>query len=187
MFFSFQLNFCFLLNIIRVLVVKLRQSHTSDVEQVRKAVRAAVVLVPLLGITNLLNMVEAPLDKSPWEFGLWSYSTHFLTSFQGFFIAMLYCFLNGEVSIRIKFNFFKTFETRLSIPNYSFYYFQVRAALLKSLSVYMSLRGYPDWIPRRQSMFSAAYATAPVTEAPCKDEKNRWSTKVFLIIYLIEQ
>lgn len=97
-FFFFQLNFIFLLNIIRVLVVKLQQSHTSDVEQVRKAVRAAFVLLPLLGITNLLNMVQAPLDKSPWEFAIWSYPTHFLTSFQGFFIAMIYCFLNGEVS-----------------------------------------------------------------------------------------
>lgn len=97
-YFSFQLNFVFLLNIIRVLVVKLRQSHTSDVEQVRKAVRAAFVLLPLLGITNLLNMSQAPLDGTPLEFAVWSYVTHFLTSFQGFFIAMIYCFLNGEVS-----------------------------------------------------------------------------------------
>lgn len=96
---SLQLNFIFLLNIIRVLVVKLRQSHTSDVEQVRKAVRAAFVLLPLLGITNLLNMTQAPLDRSPFEFAVWSYTTHFLTSFQGFFIAMIYCFLNGEVSL----------------------------------------------------------------------------------------
>lgn len=66
-------------------------------QQVRKAVRAAVVLLPLLGITNLLLMTEAPLDRSALEFALWSYITHFFTSFQGFFIAMLYCFLNGEV------------------------------------------------------------------------------------------
>lgn len=85
-----------------MLIVKLRQSHTSDVEQVRKAVRAAVVLVPLLGITNLLNMTEAPLDRTALEFALWSYVTHFLTSFQGFFIALLYCFLNGEVRQRLK-------------------------------------------------------------------------------------
>jgi hypothetical protein len=87
------------MNIIRILVVKLRQSHTSDLEQLRKSVRAAIVLLPLLGITNLLNMTEAPLDKTAFEFALWSYTTHFLTSFQGFFIAMIYCFLNGEVSI----------------------------------------------------------------------------------------
>jgi hypothetical protein len=63
----------------------------------RKAVRAALVLLPLLGITNLVNMTEAPLDRAVWAFALWSYSTYFLTSFQGFFIAFLYCFLNGEV------------------------------------------------------------------------------------------
>lgn len=97
--FCLQLNFIFLLNIIRVLIVKLRQSHTSDVEQVRKAVRAAVVLVPLLGITNILNMTQAPLDKTALEFAIWSYVTHFLSSFQGFFIALLYCFLNGEVCV----------------------------------------------------------------------------------------
>lgn len=92
------LNFIFLLNIIRVLVVKLRQSHTSDIEQVRKAVRAAIVLIPLLGITNILNMTEAPLHRTALEFALWSYITHFLASFQGLFIATIYCFLNNEVS-----------------------------------------------------------------------------------------
>lgn len=92
-----QLNLIFLLNIIRVLVVKLRQSHTSDIEQVRKAVRAAIVLLPLLGITNALNMINV-VDRTPLEFAIWSYTTHFLTSFQGFLISLLYCFLNGEVS-----------------------------------------------------------------------------------------
>lgn len=58
--------------------------------------KAAIVLLPLLGITNILVMVKAPLD-SLVEFALWSYSSHFLTSFQGFFVALLYCFLNGEV------------------------------------------------------------------------------------------
>ncbi|XP_049279756.1 PDF receptor [Anopheles funestus] len=139
------LNFIFLLNIIRVLIVKLRQSHTSDVEQVRKAVRAAVVLVPLLGITNILNMTQAPLDKTALEFAIWSYVTHFLTSFQGFFIALLYCFLNGEV----------------------------RTALMKSISVYLSLRGHHDWAVRRQSLFSAGYPTVPVNEAPHATDTNR--------------
>lgn len=125
------LNFLFLLNIIRVLVVKLRQSHTSEIEQVRKAVRAAVVLLPLLGITNLVNMAEAPLDRAVWEFALWSYSTHFLTSFQGLFIAFLYCFLNGEV----------------------------RLAVAKSVSTYLSLRPQ-HFTPRRNS----AYVSGVYTE-----------------------
>lgn len=96
-----SLNFLFLLNIIRVLVVKLRQSHTTELEQLRKGVRAAIVLVPLLGITNVINMTEAPIEDSVWKFLLWSYTTHFLTSFQGFFVAVLYCFFNGEVRVAV--------------------------------------------------------------------------------------
>ncbi|XP_011307308.1 PDF receptor isoform X1 [Fopius arisanus] len=119
------LNFLFLMNIVRVLVVKLRQSHTSETEQVRKAVRAAVVLLPLLGITNLISMAGVPLEQTMW-FALWSYTTHFLTSFQGVFIAILYCFLNGEV----------------------------RLALNKTMSLYVSLRA-AERHSRRQSTFSA--------------------------------
>lgn len=97
------LNFLFLLNIIRVLIVKLRQSRTSEIEQVRKAVRAAFFLIPLLGLTNILSMTEAPLQRTALEFALWSYSTHFLVSFQGLFVATIYCFLNNEVSSLTRF------------------------------------------------------------------------------------
>lgn len=154
----FQTNFVFLLNIIRVLVVKLRQRHTSDIEQVRKAVRAAFVLLPLLGITNLLNMAEAPLDGSPQLFASWSFITHFLTSFQGFFVAMIYCFLNGEVWNYIS-NLNHTFPKLFRILLSSHLTNQVRVAIMKSISVYMSLRGHHDWAMRRTSFFSGNYPT----------------------------
>lgn len=41
---------------------------------------------------------------------------------------------------------------------------KVRAAILKSISVYMSLRGHHDWAMRRPSMFSGNYPTAADTE-----------------------
>ncbi|XP_060809638.1 PDF receptor isoform X2 [Amyelois transitella] len=90
------INLVFLLNIMKVLIIKLRRIVSNDIVKVRKAVRAALVLLPLLGITNVLNMIEPPLN-SVWLFALWSYTTHFLRSFQGFFIALIYCFMNGEV------------------------------------------------------------------------------------------
>ncbi|KAM7349820.1 pigment-dispersing factor receptor isoform 2-T7 [Cochliomyia hominivorax] len=136
------INFGFLLNIIRVLVMKLRESQASDIEQTRKAVRAAIVLLPLLGTINVLYLI--PALETPWKFALWSYVTHFLTTFQGFFIALLYCFLNGEV----------------------------RTVLLKSLAVFMSVRGHPEWVPKRASMYSAAYNTAPDTENHPADNKR---------------
>ncbi|KAF7993218.1 hypothetical protein HCN44_006278 [Aphidius gifuensis] len=110
------LNFLFLLNIVRVLVVKLRQSHSSEIEQAGKAVRAAVVLLPLLGITNLVSMTSAPLDKTFW-FGMWSYTTHFMTSFQGLFISTLYCFLNGEVRLAVKKSISVYLSLRTAEPN----------------------------------------------------------------------
>lgn len=77
-----------------------------------------MVLLPLLGITNALVMIKAPLDRSVVEFALWSYSSHFLTSFQGFFVALLYCFLNGEVSrssnLLVSFFLFPSFLFALS-------------------------------------------------------------------------
>lgn len=64
----------------------------------RKAVKAAIVLLPLLGLNNFLAMVQPPLDGIV-KFGLVTYTSTFLISFQGFFISLLYCFLNGEVSL----------------------------------------------------------------------------------------
>ncbi|XP_071551532.1 PDF receptor-like isoform X2 [Panulirus ornatus] len=90
-------NFLFLLNILRVLITKLQASVSSEAQQAKKAVRAAIVLLPLLGITNSLQMVHSPLEGNIVEFAAWSFVTTFLTAFQGFFVALLYCFLNNEV------------------------------------------------------------------------------------------
>lgn len=170
-------NFVFLLNIIRVLIVKLRRTNTSEIDQARKAVRAAIFLIPLLGITNILNMTEAPLERTPFEFAMWSYTTHFLTSFQGFFIATLYCFLNNEVSrleILVLFKFVSFFSF---YPDFLLYLLQnifkmsflfapppkVQTEIIKNIGVYMSNRGNLDWFPRRNQ--SAAYAFTADTEA----------------------
>ena len=63
----------------------------------RKAVRAALFLLPLLGITHSLEMFEPPLDRSVAVFGCYTIVLAVLDSFQGFYISLLYCFLNQEV------------------------------------------------------------------------------------------
>ena len=78
----------------------------------RKAVKAAIILLPLLGITNFVVMTDPPTHDVT-TFGFWSYTTFFLVSFQGFFISLLYCFLNGEVCIHILFyNFVPKLQTK---------------------------------------------------------------------------
>ncbi|XP_070211593.1 PDF receptor-like [Littorina saxatilis] len=88
-------NLGFLLNIIRVLVVKLRETHTNEAKRVRKAVKAAIILLPLLGLTNFVMMLE-PGGDDMVLFGVWVFSAHFLADFEGFFISLIYCFFNGE-------------------------------------------------------------------------------------------
>ncbi|KAH3715019.1 hypothetical protein DPMN_057722 [Dreissena polymorpha] len=91
-------NLGFLLNIIRVLVLKLQDSHTNEAQfiKVRKTINA-LFLLHLLGITNFLVMI--PPAQDPVKFAIWAYTSYFLVSSQGFIISLLYCFLNGEVSV----------------------------------------------------------------------------------------
>jgi hypothetical protein len=51
-------------------------------------------------------MVPAPLGRSAVEFALWSFPAAILTSFQGFMVALIYCFCNHEVK-RTLLNFWR--------------------------------------------------------------------------------
>ncbi|KAF2353044.1 GPCR family 2 secretin-like [Trinorchestia longiramus] len=95
---------------------KLTQS--PPLSHLRKAVRAAIVLLPLLGITNSLQMVTSLLDHRAWTFAAWSYLTTILTSFQGFFVALIYCFLNQEVRVTLR-KFFKNYSHSRSLAKSS--------------------------------------------------------------------
>lgn len=92
-------NLMFLLNIMQILVRKLctHQHNSRERDKIRRSARAALVLLPLLGITNLFNMIPSPVHRAPWEFALWSYTTTFMRSFQGLFVTCIYCFFNYEV------------------------------------------------------------------------------------------
>nr|XP_045599636.1 PDF receptor-like [Procambarus clarkii] len=91
---ALMINLLFLVNIIRILVTKLRASDAVETTQVRKAIKATAVLFPLLGITNLLFAVNP--GKGDLE-GAYMLTNALLQSSQGVFVSVLYCFLNGEV------------------------------------------------------------------------------------------
>ncbi|XP_011716778.1 corticotropin-releasing factor receptor 1 isoform X3 [Macaca nemestrina] len=88
------INFIFLFNIVRILMTKLRASTTSETIQYRKAVKATLVLLPLLGITYMLFFVNPGEDEVSRV--VFIYFNSFLESFQGFFVSVFYCFLNSE-------------------------------------------------------------------------------------------
>ncbi|XP_050693287.1 corticotropin-releasing factor receptor 1-like isoform X2 [Eriocheir sinensis] len=103
-------NLLFLVNIVRILVTKLRASDA----QVRTAVKATLVLFPLLGTTNLLFAVN-PADSGGLE-GAYMLANALLQSSQGVFVSVLYCFLNGEVQEAVR-QRWRQYRTRwLGVP-----------------------------------------------------------------------
>ncbi|VFV26918.1 low quality protein: [Lynx pardinus] len=94
------INFVFLFNIVRILMTKLRASTTSETIQYRKAVKATLVLLPLLGITYMLFFVNPGEDDLSQI--VFVYFNSFLQSFQGFFVSVFYCFFNGEVRSAVR-------------------------------------------------------------------------------------
>ncbi|KAK8758748.1 hypothetical protein V5799_003620 [Amblyomma americanum] len=92
-------NFVFLCNITRVLVTKLRSAHTTEPSQFRKAVRAVLVLFPLFGMHFLMTVYRSPANCGAWE--VYQYISKASDGLQGFFVAVIFCYLNGEVQGQI--------------------------------------------------------------------------------------
>uniref|UniRef100_A0A3B1JCX9 G-protein coupled receptors family 2 profile 2 domain-containing protein n=1 Tax=Astyanax mexicanus TaxID=7994 RepID=A0A3B1JCX9_ASTMX len=92
-------NLFFLLNIVRVLITKLRVTHQTESSVYMKAVRATLILVPLMGAHFILVPLqpEGRLSKAVYEFFM-----NIFTHFQGLLVAIIFCFSNGESAIRRK-------------------------------------------------------------------------------------
>ncbi|XP_038138088.1 calcitonin gene-related peptide type 1 receptor [Cyprinodon tularosa] len=87
-------NFFFLLNIIRVIITKLRVTHQAESSLYMRAVRATLILIPLLGIQYVL-LGYKPLD--PWIIEIYLYIMNIAMHYQGLLVSTIFCFFNGEV------------------------------------------------------------------------------------------
>ncbi|XP_067438833.1 calcitonin gene-related peptide type 1 receptor-like [Thunnus thynnus] len=87
-------NLFFLLNIVRVLITKLRVTHQAESSLYMRAVRATLILIPLLGIQFVL-LPYKPEDH--WVFEIYLYVMEILMHYQGLLVSTIFCFFNGEV------------------------------------------------------------------------------------------
>lgn len=74
-----QVNLFFLLNIVRVLITKLKVTHQAESSLYMKAVRATLILVPLLGIQFIL-LPYKPEGRVSSE--IYDYIMHILMHYQ---------------------------------------------------------------------------------------------------------
>uniref|UniRef100_A0A3Q4AB14 Calcitonin receptor-like receptor n=1 Tax=Mola mola TaxID=94237 RepID=A0A3Q4AB14_MOLML len=87
-------NLFFLLNIVRVLITKLRVTHQAESSLYMRAVRATLILIPLLGIQFVL-LPYKPQDH--WVLEVYLYVMEILMHYQGLLVSTIFCFFNGEV------------------------------------------------------------------------------------------
>lgn len=81
------MNLFFLLNIVRVLITKLKVTHQAESNLYMKAVRATLILVPLLGIQFVL-LPWRPEGHIAEE--IYDYVMHILMNYQVQLQKMLY-------------------------------------------------------------------------------------------------
>ncbi|CAL8145898.1 unnamed protein product [Orchesella dallaii] len=92
-------NCIFLINIMRILLTKARQGNLlSETSQFRRAIKATLILFPLLGVNNLLFVYNPGGEFNKYFVILNS----LCGSTQGIFVAILYCFVSRDVREAIR-------------------------------------------------------------------------------------
>ncbi|XP_052246860.1 secretin receptor-like isoform X2 [Dreissena polymorpha] len=100
---SVVLNFISFISIIRVLYTKLASNLCPDSKKhrYRKLARSTLFLVPTFGVYFILFAIPITGLSETLDF-VHLFIEMFFNSFQGFFIALMLCFVNAEVRVQIK-------------------------------------------------------------------------------------
>ncbi|NWS48331.1 VIPR1 protein, partial [Probosciger aterrimus] len=102
---AISVNFLIFLNVTRMLAQKIRSPGISKSykQQYMRLTKSTLLLIPLFGV----HYVVFALFPEHIGVGARLYFELVLGSYQGFLVALLYCFLNGEVQAEIKRNWGK--------------------------------------------------------------------------------
>ncbi|XP_025968996.1 glucagon-like peptide 2 receptor [Dromaius novaehollandiae] len=102
MLFSIAVNFGIFLKILKLLISKLKAQQMSFHDYKYRLARSTLVLIPLLGIHEFVFtfITDEQVEGLSRHIRLFIQLT--MSSFHGFFVAILYCFANGEVKAELQ-------------------------------------------------------------------------------------
>ncbi|CAM5097420.1 unnamed protein product, partial [Natator depressus] len=96
MLFSIAVNFCIFLKILKLLISKLKAQQMSFHDYKYRLARSTLVLIPLLGIHEFVFTFITDEQVEGLSRHVRLFIQLPMSSFQGFLVAILYCFVNGE-------------------------------------------------------------------------------------------
>ncbi|XP_040200927.1 parathyroid hormone/parathyroid hormone-related peptide receptor-like isoform X1 [Rana temporaria] len=165
-------NFFFFLNIVRVLASKLWETTTGKLDprqQYGKLLKSTLVLMPLFGVHYVVFMAIPYTEVTGL---LWQIQMHyemFFNSSQGFFVAIIYCFCNGEVQAEVrKFWFRRNLshdlkqKSRMTSTGGSCHYGGVLSHTSNSVCLSMAARGKPLPQPVHSTAYLPGYFSGTV-------------------------
>ncbi|KAF0307458.1 Corticotropin-releasing factor receptor 1 [Amphibalanus amphitrite] len=163
------INMLFLFNVVRILVTRMRNNTTMEMEKIRKAIKATAILFPLLGITNLFFFIR-PSDNRDSKYQVYLITNSILHSLQGIFVAILYCFLNSEVRVAIRKKYYRIMVTHNS-SRWS------RKNSCRTSTLFVSQADRLCCRPQKWTTSCRGGAAAP-TEVKAAGQQTNWSRRV---------
>ncbi|KAM9767000.1 secretin receptor [Menidia menidia] len=114
---SIMINFIFFLAILRILVSKLRMqdAQRNEFSQYKRLTKSTFFLVVLFGM-HYIVFGFFPVEVRPSVYRIGMLAELALSSTQGFMVAVLYCFLNGEVQQEVR-RRWRRWRLRRRLPN----------------------------------------------------------------------
>ncbi|XP_021376392.1 vasoactive intestinal polypeptide receptor 1-like isoform X2 [Mizuhopecten yessoensis] len=98
------INICIFTNIVRILFTKLNSSPCPETKKFRyrRLAKSTLILIPLFGV-HYIVFTYVPFGSMDQQAIIYMlYVEMFCNSFQGFLLALLFCFLNSEVQSELK-------------------------------------------------------------------------------------
>ncbi|NXG37583.1 GLR protein, partial [Dromaius novaehollandiae] len=99
---SRQINLLIFMRILKVILAKLRANQKGYADYKLRLAKATLTLIPLFGIHEVVFIFATDEQTTGVLRYIKVFFTLFLNSFQGFLVAVLYCFANKEVKSEMK-------------------------------------------------------------------------------------